>query len=119
VKRFALSLVLVGGLLLGMTACDESTNVQVAIQQNFGDSAALQQKAVRVAKCESGLDADAVSPGGANHGLFQINNVHKAAVQRMGYSWSQIYDPYVNAKVARYIYNSAGGSWSPWGCRNA
>jgi hypothetical protein len=117
VKRFALSLVLVAGLVLGFTACDEPTQVQVAIQQSFPGS--LQAKAVRVAKCESGLNPRAVSPGGGNHGLFQINNVHKGRVQSMGYSWSQIYDPFVNAKVARAIFDASGGSWQPWGCRNA
>ena len=116
-KRLALSLFVLAGLVLGMTACDEGTDVQLAIKQYFpGD---LQAKAVRVADCESDLNPKAVSPGGANHGLFQINTVHKATVERMGYSWNQIYDPYVNSKVARKIFDSAGGSWRPWGCRNA
>lgn len=116
-KRFALSLVMVAGLVVGLTACDESTQVQVAIQQNFPGS--LQAKAVRVAKCESGLNPRAVSPGGGNHGLFQINNVHKSRVASMGYSWSQIYDPFVNSDVARAIFDASGGNWSAWGCRNA
>lgn len=117
-KRSILSLLCVAGLLLGFTTgCDEDAAVQLAILEYFpGD---LNAKAKRVAQCESGLNPNAVSPGGANHGLFQINSVHKPTVQAMGYSWSQIYDPYVNSKVARHIFDSAGGSWSPWGCRNA
>ena len=115
-KRLALSLMLVIGLVAGLAACDEQTSVRTAIQQNFGSQ---YDKAVRVADCESGLNPRAVSPGGGNHGLFQINTVHKPMVQGMGYSWTQIYDPYVNARVAKRIFDSAGGSWSPWGCRYA
>lgn len=117
-KRIALSLAVALGLVVGLSACDEATDVQLAIQQNFPEQA-YHAKAVRVADCESGLNPRAVSAGGGNHGLFQINSVHKPTVQAMGYSWNQIYDPYVNAKVARKIFNDAGKSWRPWGCRNA
>lgn len=114
-KRLALSLTLVIGLIAGLSACDEQTNVRTAIQQNFGSQHA---KATRVAECESGLNPRAVSAGGGNHGLFQINTVHKSMVRGMGYRWDQIYDPYVNARVAKRIYDQAGG-WRPWGCRYA
>ena len=40
-------------------------------------------------------------------------------MNNMGYSWNQTLDPYINAKIALHIYNAAGGSWQPWGCRNA
>ncbi len=50
----------------------------------------------------------------ATGALFQINTVHASRVEAMGYSWSQITDPYVNAKVARSVYNSSG--WSAWAC---
>ncbi len=119
-KRIALSLVVALGLVIGLSACDESADVQTAIEQSFPGS--LTAKATRVADCESGLNPKAVSPGGANHGLFQINSVHKATVQQMGYSWDQIYDPYVNSQVAKRLYDEAarrGNGWSPWGCRNA
>ncbi len=86
-----------------------------AINQYFGD---VYNQAVGVARCESGLDPNAVSSGGYNWGLFQINIVHKSRVEAMGYSWDQILDPYVNAAVARSIYDDAGG-WGPWGCRRA
>jgi len=94
------------------SACEERSgggSVHDAIRRHFP---AEYEKAVRVATCESGLDPRAVSSGGGNHGLFQINNVHRGRVASMGYSWSDIYDPYVNARVARTIYNESG--WSPW-----
>ena len=117
-KRRILPLFLIVGLLMGFTtACDEDAAVQLAIHEYFPGS--QNAKAKRVAQCESGMNPNAVSPGGQNHGLFQINLVHRNTVQSMGYSWSQIYDPFVNARVARHIFDAAGGSWSPWGCHNA
>jgi hypothetical protein len=89
-------------------------SVEDAIATYFGD---VYDKAIRVARCESGLDPSAVSAGGGNWGLFQINKVHQGLVESMGYSWDQILDPYVNAAVARHIYDGSG--WGPWGCRYA
>ena len=55
-----------------------------------------------------------MSPGGGNVGLFQINKVHAGWIKsELGYDWNQMTDPYVNSKVARTLYNKAGG-WSPW-----
>jgi hypothetical protein len=102
-------------LMTGLSSCATSGDPsRDAIRREFPEQYA---KAERVAKCESGLRANAVSPGGGNWGLFQINSVHRGLVASMGYSWNQILDPYVNAKVARHIYNQGG--WQPWGCRNA
>ena len=111
-KRSLLIIVLAFGLLWGTVACTTQDTVRAAIQQSFPDQ---YSKAVAVATCESGLNPNAISPGGGNWGLFQINTVHSSMVRSMGYSWDQILDPYVNSKVARRIYNDAGG-WGPWAC---
>lgn len=89
-----------------------SGSVEEAIAMYFGD---VYQQAWNVSGCESGHDPSAVSPGGGNWGLFQINVVHKRRVANMGYSWDQILDPFVNAAVARAIYDEQG--WGPWTCR--
>lgn len=118
-KRILLPLLCVIGLVLGASACSPREESKAAIREYFPEQ---YDKAVRVATCESGLDPEAVSPGGGNWGLFQINTVHKPMVQRMGYSWSRITEPHVNAKVARVIYDDAdrrGNGWSPWSCGNA
>lgn len=86
-----------------------------AVMQYFPD---VFNKAWAVSGCESQHDPNAISPGGGNWGLFQINTVHKKLVQSMGYSWSQILDPFVNADVARALYDGSGG-WGPWTCRYA
>lgn len=115
-KRILLSVVCVAGLVLGLSACNPEEMSKDAIRQHFPEAP---DKAIAVAECESGLNPSAMSPGGQNVGLFQINRVAWAdTVQRMGYSWDQMTDPYVNTKVARVVYDSSGG-WGPWSCRRA
>ena len=105
---------------LGLTACDPSAQAdtpspaQDAITQSFGPIA---DQAMGVAQCESGLDPNAVSRGGGNWGLFQINTVHSSDFESVtGQPWSNVQDPYANATFARYLYDQAGG-WGPWACR--
>ncbi len=110
----------IGALALSTGACaaprQSGDAVQNAIAQNFGDYPAMNQKAVAVARCESGLDPNAYNPNGGYYGLFQLSRYwHEGLANSMGYQWSQINDPYVNARVARQVYNQAGG-WGPWSC---
>ncbi len=86
--------------------------VHQAIAAYFGDA---YSEAVAIAECESGLNPNAVSSGGGNWGLFQINVTHRDMVEGMGYSWDQILDPWVNSDVAYTLY--AGSGWQPWACR--
>lgn len=117
-KRILLSLVCAAGLVLGISACTPQEMSKDAIRKHF--PAAQHEKAIAVATCESGLNPAAQSPGGGNVGLFQINKqTWQGEVQRMGYQWNQMTDPYVNAKVARMVFDEAGGNWRPWSCRNA
>jgi hypothetical protein len=88
--------------------------VEAVIVEVFGAHA---QAAIGVARCESGLNPRAVSRGGGNWGLFQLNTVHRGRVARMGYRWEDVLDPRVNALVARAIFDEQG--WQPWGCRHA
>lgn len=73
-------------------------------------------KAVDVARCESGMNPSAVSPGGGNHGLFQINTVHRESFASVtGVSWEDgIYVAEHNTRFARWLYDDQG--WSPWTC---
>ena len=72
--------------------------------------------ALKVANCESSMNPGAVSPGGGNHGLFQINSVHRAAFeQRTGESFSKVYDPWWNTMYARMLFDDQG--WGPWSCK--
>lgn len=85
-------------------------SVEDAIATYFGD---IYDSAIGVAQCESGLDPYATN--GQFRGLFQIGAMHQGLAAELGYSWDQMYDPYVNSHVARALYNGSG--WQPWSCR--
>ena len=113
-KRTLTTVVLALGLLVAISACTPEQASLSAIKAAF--PASQYDKAVAVATCESGLDPTVVSPGGGNWGLFQINRIHEPALRHMGYTWSQIKDPVVNAKLARSIYDDSG--WRAWSCNH-
>lgn len=82
------------------------------IARHFGGAAAT---ATRIAQCESGLHPGAVSPGGGNHGLFQINNVHRGTFESVtGAPWSAVYDAEANTIFAKWLHDQQG--WGPWAC---
>lgn len=87
-------------------------SVEEVIARYFGGQT---QKALAVARCESGLDPGAVSPGGSNHGLFQINNVHRGHFQSVtGAPWSARYDADANTRFDHWLWSQQG--WGPWAC---
>lgn len=88
--------------------------VQAIIAEVFGPHASA---ATGVARCESGLNPGAISRGGGNWGLFQINKVHARRVANMGYAWEDLLDARVNSIVAKSIFDESG--WGPWACRHA
>jgi hypothetical protein len=68
--------------------------------------------AVAVAGAESGWQPTVTHRnrnGTTDHGMWQINSVH-ADVLASG-NWR---DPYANARMARTVWQRAGGSWTPW-----
>jgi hypothetical protein len=83
-----------------------------AINVGFGPVA---PQATKIAQCESGLRPNAVSPTN-DHGLFQINAVHKAEFSRItGQPWSAVYNPVHNTRYAKVLYDRQG--WAPWTCK--
>jgi hypothetical protein len=87
--------------------------VDAAIHRWFPEQEA---RARDIAFCESTLNPAARSPGGGNHGLFQINNVHRGDFRAVtGVSWGDgRYDADANAHFARWLYDQQG--WEPWAC---
>ena len=85
----------------------------------FGDNATVHREAVAVVGCETGgtWNPGAVSRTG-DHGLFQINRYYheRAFTQVTGQPWSKVYDPFWNARYARWLYDQK--SWQPWVCRS-
>jgi uncharacterized protein YraI len=67
---------------------------------------------LRVARCESGLDPNAVGGGGAWHGLFQFVPSTFAGTP---YGEYDIYDPWANANAAAWMWSE--GQQSSWVCQ--
>ncbi|MFA5566184.1 MAG: transglycosylase SLT domain-containing protein [Acidimicrobiia bacterium] len=96
-----------------MAGCTNEEMIRVAFA-NRGANETQQDQAIRVAQCESNLQPGAVSPGGGNWGLFQINKVHTGRVAAHGFAWSEMLYPWQNAVVAADLWAEAG--WQPWSC---
>jgi hypothetical protein len=76
---------------------------------NYGQS---RQDMLRVARCESGLDPNAVGGGGAYHGLFQFVPSTFAGTP---YGEYDIYDPWASANAAAWMWSE--GQKSSWVCQ--
>ena len=98
-------------------AHDYSTQqVSNIITQVFG---AYSPGAIRVAQCESGLNAYAVSPvysaGGRAIGVFQI--LYPGTWSGTSQAAASPYDAYANVRAAHDIFVRDGNSWREWTCQ--
>ena len=73
--------------------------------------AVVAEQAVDVATCESDLVETAEGNLG-ERGVLQIHPVHREMIERLGYSWDDMYRAGPNAVVAAELYSSEG--WRPW-----
>lgn len=69
------------------------------------------QWGLRVAKCESGYNPNAVNPAGPYYGLFQFLT---STFKNTPYGNQNILDPVANASAAAWKYGNYGGG--AWGC---
>jgi hypothetical protein len=76
---------------------------------SYGQS---RESMLRVARCESGLNPNAVGGGGAYHGLFQFVPSTFAGTP---YGEYDIYDPWANANAAGWMWSE--GMKSSWVCQ--
>lgn len=103
-------------VVLALSGCSVGAIIDTIFGPAGGGSPALARQARRVAECESGMNPTAVSPGGGNHGVMQINVVHRQAFERaLRRPWSDVYDPIANIAYAKHLYDRQG--WRPWACR--
>lgn len=85
-------------------------DVEAAIHLAWGNEGT---RAVRVARCESGLRPAARN--GPHAGLFQVNvRIHAARIARMGFTTAQMYEAGPNIAVAHALWAEQG--WRPWTC---
>lgn len=111
----AIIAVAIASVALLITACQPITPRQ-AVKGHWGHNFDC---ADRIIQRESGWNPDAVSPGGGNIGLFQMNAYHKTWIKNeLGYSWNDLKDPSKNAHAAKVLstkaYNQWGDGWQPW-----
>lgn len=88
----------------------EAGSIEAVICSVFGDACA---HAIRIARCESGLNPAARNRSGAS-GLFQLLG-HGSLFEAHGWSPEDWADPYKNTVVAFDLYSASG--WGPWVCR--
>jgi hypothetical protein len=74
--------------------------------------AGAQQWALRIAKCESGYNPNAVNRSSGASGLFQFMPSTWAALPWAGQS---VFNPVANAQAAAYYYQHSGAG--PWQCK--
>lgn len=93
--------------------------IERLIRETFAEDP---ETAVKIAKCESGLNADIQSRHQLSYGqersfgVFQIHEPDWGKIaQRLGYTDYKT-DPADNIAMARYIYDNAGGTWRDWSC---
>lgn len=71
-------------------------------------------RAVAIARRESGLRCDADNPRSSASGLFQTLSLHRPRAERLNLSWANITGPDCldDVFLARAIYADSG--WRPW-----
>ena len=71
--------------------------------------------AASVIPCESSWDATKTGAAG-ERGLMQLHPVQRERIERLGYTWDQMYEPKPNIMVALDLYLAEGSR--PWACSN-
>jgi len=114
--NLAVGILVIVGVAFASSACTPETVAKMAIRDNWGG---LSWCAERIVQRESNFDADAVNPSSGTTGLFQLHPVHATWIKNTyGYDFSEMKDPWKNARVARGLSNEAyrywGDGWQPW-----
>lgn len=110
--RRSVPAVLVAVSCLGVSSCTNEEIARWAIATTFAPED--QDTAVRVARCESGFDPEARSPG--NWGVFQINDVNRRAVEEAGLDWERVkVETMSNVQAALVVLQRQG--WRAWTCK--
>ncbi len=116
------------GALIGTTGTQQAS-AQTASVQNYSAAqvsdiitqvfGAYAPGAIRVARCESGLNAYAVNPysiGGSRAiGVFQI--LYPSTWYGTSQAGASPYDAYANVRAAHDIFVRDGYSWREWTCQ--
>ncbi|MBK9178531.1 MAG: hypothetical protein IPM45_02965 [Acidimicrobiales bacterium] len=103
-------LAVVAILVVLASGCGIEEQIRVAFSVR-GATAADQDKAVHIARCESGLDPAVAN--GQYTGLFQLGRAyHEGRAAKLGFTWDRMREAAPNAAVAADLWAEVG--WSPW-----
>ena len=92
------------------------SEVEGLIRKHFGEHA---EKAIKVAKCESGLNPNAKNKHSTASGVFQIIKgtwIGNRKAMGLDTDLSLRFNAEENIKTAKYIYDHR--NWQPWECHN-
>lgn len=116
-RRFVLALALLAAAAaFGATACEPGGTSQQAVQAYWGSNTWC---ANRIVQRESGWNPTAVNRYSGATGLFQLMPSHATWIRNeLGYSWTEMKDPYKNSRAAKALSTKAykywGDGWQPW-----
>ena len=88
---------------------DQLVDIIYEAADNYGQS---RDAMLRVARCESGLDPNAVGGGGSYYGLFQLVPSTFAGTP---YGQYDIFDPWANANASSWLWSE--GHKDEWVCQ--
>ena len=101
----------------GCVSKKQCTKMERLILKKFGTGWSG-QTALRIARCESGLNPRAVNwgdGGGVSAGIFQVNHVHRHSGESLLTFAKRMWNPVANINYA-YRLSRGGKSWSAWSC---
>lgn len=71
-------------------------------------------RAVAIARRESGLRCDADNPRSSAAGLFQTLSIHRPRAERLGLTWANVTGPDCFDDVLLAFDMWQDGGWGPW-----
>lgn len=86
--------------------CGEWHDLAIAVGWPETEWPTLSRVLYRESRC------DPTAFNGSDHGLTQINKIHREWVESMGLTMDDLFDPSVNLAFALDLWESSG--WSPW-----
>ena len=99
------------------TSCSNPASCATLVYNVFKSRGLDGNAAVRVARCESGLNPSAKNSSSSASGIFQqLATYWPGRAARWGMAGRSVFDPYANAVVSAGMVAGDGG-WRQWSCR--
>lgn len=104
-----------GGIYAGEATPEElrqlpPEGIENYIRWKFGKDAEM---ALKIAYCESRFHSNSIG-GVGERGLFQIHPIHTRRIEKLGWTFDDMFNPYRNTDLAYILFKEQG--WEPWSC---